>query len=260
MANRVAVVTGASAGLGELFATRFAKDGCDVVVVARNEARLERLRASLERLHQVRVHVVPVDLSQPGAAQAVFAACEARGLTVEFLVNNAGFGTHGAFLAQDVKRQAEMVTVNCTALVELCHLFGTGMQARGKGRILNIASTAAFQGGPLMATYYATKAFVLSFSEALAEELQKSGVTVTAHCPGATHTEFAQQAGIAQTRLFARPGVAKAEDVVDHAYEAMMQGEIVSVHGLLNWAAVVGTRTIPRSVARRLALMINSAK
>lgn len=258
MANTVAVVTGASAGLGELFATRFAKDGCDVVVVARNEARLERLRSTLERLHQVRVHVVPVDLGAPGAAQAVFAACQQRGLAVDFLVNNAGFGSHGAFLEQDLKREVEMVTVNCSALLELCHLFGQGMKARGRGRILNIASTAAFQGGPYMATYYATKAFVLSFSEALAEELKGSGVTVTAHCPGATRTEFAKAANIENARLFARPGVAKAEDVVDHAYEAMMQGEVIAVHGLLNWAAVVGTRSVPRSVARRLAMLVNS--
>ncbi len=257
MANKVAVVTGASAGLGELFATRFAKDGCDVVVVARNEARLERLRASLERVHTVRVHVVPVDLGAAGAAQAVFRACEERGLTVDYLVNNAGFGTHGPFVEQNLEREVEMVTVNCTALLELCHLFGKGMAARRSGRILNIASTAAFQAGPYMATYYATKAFVLSFSEALAEELKQSGVTVTVHCPGATRTEFAKVAGIEKARLFARPGVAKAADVVDDAYEAMMQGEVIAVHGLLNWAAVVGTRTAPRSVTRRLAGLVN---
>lgn len=151
-----------------------------------------------------------------------------------------------------------MVQLNCSTLLELSHRFGQDMRARKTGRILNIASTAGFQPGPYMATYYATKAFVLSFSEALAHELKDSGVTVTCHCPGATATEFAGRAGNDTSRLFKRSGVAKAEDVAAHAYEAMMQGEVLSVHGLLNWVSMQSLRISPRSVVRSIAAALNS--
>ena len=151
-----------------------------------------------------------------------------------------------------------MVQLNCTSLLELCHRFGGEMKQRGSGKILNIASTAAFQPGPYMATYYASKAFVLSLSEALAHELKGTGVTVTCHCPGATATEFAGRAGNDTSRLFQRPGIAKASDVAAHAYEAMMQGEVLSVHGLLNWVAAQSVRFSPRAVVRSLAAALNS--
>jgi len=147
--------------------------------------------------------------------------------------------------------------VNCTALLELCHRFVGPMKARGRGRVLNIASTAGFQPGPYMATYYATKAFVLSFSEALSHELAGTGVTVTASCPGATSTEFAKVAGNEKSRLFQRPGVAKAEDVVHDAYEAMMQGDAIAVHGWMNYLAFQSLRFSPRAVARSIAASLN---
>jgi short-subunit dehydrogenase len=253
----VALVTGASAGLGEQFAQLFARDGHDVILVARSEARLVALAERL-RVHNVKAHVLPEDLGVPGGAKRVFERVQALGLEVGFLVNNAGFGSNGDFLDLPVEKEVQMVQLNCTSLLELCHRFGQQMRARKAGRILNIASTAGFLPGPYMATYFATKAFVVSFSEALAHELAGSGVTVTCHCPGATHTEFAKRSGNERTRLFQRPGVAKAEDVAAHAYEAMMQGEVLSVHGLLNWLGMQSGRLSPRAVMRSIAATFNS--
>jgi short-subunit dehydrogenase len=252
----VALITGASAGLGEQFAHRFARDGHDVVLVARNEARLNALAERL-RLHKVRTVVLPFDLSDPKTPQALFEAVQARGLEVEFLVNNAGFGSNGAFLDLALNRELEMVQLNCATLLELCHRFVGPMRARGRGRVLNVASTAGFQPGPWMAPDDATKAFVVSFSEALAHELAGTGVTVTASCPGATATEFARAAGNADSRLFQRPGVAKAEDVVHDAYEAMMSGEVLAVHGWMNVLAWQSLRVSPRSMVRAITASLN---
>lgn len=253
----VALITGASAGLGEQFAHLFARDGHDVVLVARSAARLEPIAERL-RLHQITPIVLPEDLSVPGAAERLYAAVKARGLQVDFLVNNAGFGSTGPFLDLPVEKEVEMVQLNCATLLELSHRFGKDMAERKSGRILNIASTAGFQPGPYMATYYATKAFVVSFSEALAHELKDSGVTVTCHCPGATATEFAGRAGNDSSRLFQRPGIAKAPDVAAHAYEAMLQGEVLSVHGLLNWVSMQSVRFSPRAVVRSITAALNS--
>ena len=253
----VALVTGASAGLGEQFATLFARDGHDVILVARSAARLEPIAERL-RLHNVTLHVMPEDLSKPGAAERLYKAVKEKGLEVGFLVNNAGFGSNGPFLELPVEKEVEMVELNCTSLLELCHYFGKDMAARKTGRILNIASTAGFQAGPYMATYYATKAFVVSFTEALAHELKDSGVTVTCHCPGATATEFAGRAGNDSSRLFQRPGIAKAQDVALHAYESMMEGEVLAVHGLLNWVSMQAVRVSPRAVLRSIAAALNS--
>ena len=194
----------------------------------------------------------------PGAGARLYEKVKARGLEVSALVNNAGYGSTGAFLNLPVEKEVEMVQLNCTALLELSHRFGQDMRARKQGRILNIASTAGFQPGPYMATYYATKAFVVSFSEALAHELKGSGVTVTCHCPGATATQFASRAGNDVTRLFKQGGAAKAEDVAAHAYEAMMQGEVLSIHGPLNWVSAQLVRFSPRAVVRSITAALNS--
>lgn len=257
MSRKVALVTGASAGLGEQFAQCFARDGHDVILVARTASRLEALAARLEQEHQVKAHVIAADLGRPEAPQRIFEEVRTRGLEVEFLVNNAGFGSTGAFLEQDLGREAEMVEVNCTALLKLTHLFARPMKERGRGRILNVASTAGFQPGPYMATYYATKAFVVSFSEALAHELKGSGVTVTCHCPGATHTEFASRAGNEKSKLFQRPGVAQASDVAADAYRSMMKGRVLAIHGVLNWLGMESVRLSPRSLVRTIAASLN---
>ncbi|MCP3103742.1 SDR family oxidoreductase [Myxococcus sp. K15C18031901] len=257
MSRKVALITGASAGLGEQFAHRFAREQVDVILVARGASRLEALAAKLEQEHGVKAHVLPADLSRPEAPEQVFAQVKERGLAVDFLVNNAGFGSSGPFLDQDLAREAEMVEVNCTALLKLTHLFARDMRTRGFGRVLNIASTAGFQPGPYMATYYATKAFVVSLSEAVSHELKGTGVSVSCHCPGATHTEFAARAGNDKSRLFQRSGVARAPEVVDHAYRVMMRGEVLAIHGLLNALATFMVRFSPRAAVRYVAAGLN---
>lgn len=254
-----ALITGASAGLGEQFAGLFAKDGHDVILVARNGARLEAIAERL-RIHKVRTYVVAEDLSKAGASARLHARVKELNVSVDFLVNNAGFGSNGPFLDLPLEREVEMVELNCVTLMELSHRFGRDMRERKSGKILNIASTAGFQPGPFMATYYATKAFVVSFTEALAFELKDSGVTVTCHCPGATATEFAKTSGNDKSRLFQRSsGIAKAEDVAAHAYQAMMEGEVIAVHGLMNWFGWQGLRVSPRAVIRSLVASVNSA-
>lgn len=257
MSRKVALITGASAGLGEQFAQLFAKDGHDVILVARTASKLEALAGKLEQEHKVKAHVLAADLSRPEEPQRIFDEVRSRQLQVDFLVNNAGFGSSGLFLEQDLAREVEMVEVNCTALLKLTWLFARPMKERKSGRILNIASTAGFQPGPFMATYFATKAFVISLSEALAYELEGSGVTVTCHCPGATHTEFASRSGTEKSRLFQRPGVAQAPDVAAHAYKAMMKGRTLAIHGALNWFTAFGGRFTPRAVVRSITASIN---
>src|ERR1051325_10241434 len=188
---QTALITGASSGFGMEYAKLFAKDRHDVVLVARRRDRLEALAAELSKDHGVKAHVVAADLAKPGGAQQVIDEVRRLGLQIDFLVNNAGFATHGPFWQNDAAREAEEVQVNVTALVTLTRAFLPGMVERRRGRILNIGSTAGFPPGPFMAVYYATKAFVNSFSEALAYELRGTGVTSTVSCPGATDTEFA---------------------------------------------------------------------
>lgn len=255
--KKTALVTGASAGLGKEMAGLFAKDGHDLVLVARSESKLKTIAGDLSRAHGIDAHVVAADLGQADAPGHVFAETTKRGIDVDFLVNNAGFGTNGAFLDLELAREKEMIAVNCTSLLELTHRYAGPMRERKFGRILNIASTAGFQPGPFMATYYATKAFVVSFSEALSYELEGTGVTVTCHCPGATKTEFAATAGNDKSKLFQRSGVADAKEVAYHAYRAMMGGEVLSVHGFMNKVGVHGLRLTPRSVVRGITASLN---
>lgn len=255
--RKTALITGASAGLGKQFAELFARDGHDVVLVARSAEALGRLASELQNSHGVTALSLPTDLSRPQASDELHQTLKERGIAVDFLVNNAGFGSTGPFLDQDLEKEVSMVELNITTLLRLCHLFGRDMRQRRSGRILNIASSAGFQAGPYMATYYASKSFVVMFSEALAFELKKDGVTVTCHCPGATATEFAQRAGNAQTRLFQRPGVAKADEVAAHAYRAMHSGQVLAVHGLMNKVGVFFTRLVPRRVASGIAAQLN---
>ncbi len=255
--KRTALVTGASAGIGKELCSLFAKDGHDVVLVARSEAKLREVAAALEAEHGVRAHVVPADLGDSKAPRAIFEAVTRLGVTVDFLVNNAGFGSNGAFLDLDLEREAEMIEVNVSALVKLTHLFARGMRERRAGHVLNIASTAGFQPGPFMATYYATKAFVVSFTEALAHELEGSGVKVTCHCPGATATEFAGTAGNDKSKLFKNGRVAGAAEVADHAYRAMLSGDVLSIHGALNWFQMESLRIAPRAVVRKIVADLN---
>jgi len=251
-----ALITGASAGLGTEFARLFARDGHDTVLVARRRERLDALAGELHAAHGVRAHVLPADLGEPGAPARIHDEVGRLGIEVDYLVNNAGFGASGAFAEADLQRQMEMVRVNVAALVELTGLFVPEMIARKRGRILNIGSTAGFQPGPFMATYYATKAFVISFTDALAWELSGTGVTATVSCPGATATEFAGHAGNDTSILF-RLGAADSATVAGEAYRAMMAGKRMVVHGAMNRVAAQSVRLSPRSMALALASWIN---
>jgi len=251
-----ALVTGASAGLGRDYARLFAADGHDVVVVARRRDRLEELARDLAATSSARAHVIAIDLAERDAARRIVDELRARGLAVDYLVNNAGFGTSGPFAEADAAKQLEMIQVNVVALVELTRLLLPEMLARGRGRILNVGSTAGFQAGPYMAVYYASKAFVNSFTEALAWELSGSGVTATVSCPGATETEFAGHAGNAESLLF-RIGAADSMSVAREGYAGMMAGKAMVVHGLTNKLGVQALRVSPRAIVTGIAARLN---
>jgi len=251
-----ALITGASAGLGRDFARLFAADGHDVILVARRRDRLEALARELAAAHGVRATVIDLDLADPAAPRRLVDDVRRRGLEVDFLVNNAGFGGTGAFADVPLEREMGMIQVNVTALVELTRLLVPDMKARRRGRILNVGSTAGFQPGPFMATYYASKAFVNAFTEALAYELEGSGVTATVSCPGATATEFAGHAGNADTLLF-KLGAADSAGVAREAYRAMTAGRRLVIHGVTNKLGVQALRISPRSVVLALAARLN---
>ena len=253
--KRTALITGASAGLGRELAQLFAADKYDVVLVARRRDQLEELAMRLAAEHGVIASVIPADLADPASPVHLFEEVQRRNLAIEFLVNNAGFGTNGRFVERDLGRELAMVQVNVASLVHLTGLLLPAMVARGSGRILNMGSTAGFQPGPLMATYYATKAFVNSWTEALYHELRGTGVTATVVCPGATDTEFGAVSGNGVSRLF-QMGAMPAAPVARFAYQAMMAGKAVAIPGFRNKLTLqvqrVSTRRLTRAVAARL--------
>jgi short-subunit dehydrogenase len=243
----VALVTSASAGLGVEFARQLSKRGYALVLAARRKERLDLLAAELGN-----ARAVEIDLGREGAAAELVANVEAAGETIELLVNNAGFGLHGRFDKSDPKRLRQMIDLNCRALTELCREVLPAMIERRSGGILNVASTAAFQPGPGMAIYFATKAFVLSLSEALHEEAKRSGVKVTALCPGPTRTEFGEVAGFKGTKLIGRLSM-DAEPVVRAGLEALDANRAVAITGIVNKAGALSVRFLPRSLIRKLA-------
>lgn len=229
------------------FAKLFAADGSDLILTARDQARLDALAAELRQAHGRDVRVYPADLSQDGAPEALAARARQDGLTVDVLVNNAGFGTYGPFATADPAGELAMLHVNVTALTHLTRLFLPGMLERRAGGVLNIASTAAFQSGPLMAVYYATKAYVVSLSEAVANETAGTGVTVTCFCPGPTRTEFQARAGIEETRLM-RGRVQSARDAALDGYRAFQAGRVLAIPGMRNRLLATMVRWLPRTL------------
>ena len=254
--HSVALVTGASSGLGTEFAKLFAADKHDLVLVARRRDRLEALARELEAAHGIRAHILPADLAAPAGVDDVVDGVSQLDVQVDFLVNNAGFGSSGRFADSDPARQLEMVQVNVAALLWLTRAFLPGMIARGRGRILNVGSTAGFVPGPFMAVYYASKALVNSFTEALGYELRGTGVTATLSCPGATDTEFASVAGSHRPLLF-RLGAADAATVAREAYRATMRGRPLVIHGFKNKLTVQFLRLGSRGAIRAIAASLN---
>lgn len=241
-----ALVTGASAGIGSELARLFARHRHDVVLVARREERLTRIAEALQEEYGVTAHVIAADLATTGGPRRLYEAVRERGIEIEYLVNNAGFGTFGPFVETDVNETMELVRLNIGALTELTALFLPPMVERHSGRVLNVASAAAFQPGPLMATYYASKAYVLHLSEALNEELEGKGVSVTALCPGPVRTEFQEVAGMETSGLVLNKRLIDVERVAEEGYEAMMRGKSMVVPGLATKLLSFGVRFAPR--------------
>lgn len=254
--KKTALITGASSGFGSEYAKIFAANGYDLVLTARNKEKLDALAAELKEQNGTDVFVIVKDLSQKDAALDIFNETEQAGIEVNVLVNNAGFGDYGRYAEADWEKQYEMVTVNITALIQLTRLYLPQMVQRKDGRILNMASMAAFAPGPYMSVYYASKAFVLSFSEALAGELKGTGVTVTASCPGPTATGFEKAAGSGARKLFSATRKASAEDTALYSYRALMRGKPVAVPGAVNQISSVGQRFLPRRVLRAIILRL----
>lgn len=228
--NKVALITGASSGIGKEFAYIHAEKGGDLVIVARRAAKLEALKKDLESKHGVQVLCISKDLSEPGAGQALYQEVKAAGVEVEYLINNAGFGGHGKFHEREWAKDLTMIQLNIIALTELTRFFLPDFVQRNSGRILNVSSTASLMPGPLQAVYFATKAYVTSFSNAIATELQDTNVTVTALLPGATETEFAATSGMDKTDLFEH--TFSARSVAEEGYNGMLAAKLDVIAGV----------------------------
>ena len=254
------LITGASKGIGESMAKICAQKGHNLVLVARSEKLLSDLAAQLQTTYGVSVEVFSCDLSTAESIDNLYAFTESKNIVVEALINNAGLGSCGAFVTLDRKRLQKEIRVNMEALTLLTHLYLPSMLKNKQGQILNIASTAAFQPGPYMSVYFATKAFVLSFSQALRHELRDTSITVTVHCPGPTESAFAADAGNDKTMLFASGNVASSTEVAQQAYQAMRRGQNVVVHGVLNRIAAQLAPIVPTWITNRIATYLNSPR
>ena len=249
--KETALITGASGGIGYELAKEMAQKGHDLIVVARSEDKLRAMAQAFKQQYGVQVDVIAKDLLQPSAPDEIFTELQDAGKTIDILVNNAGFASYGFFHELDRNKELNMMQLNMVTLTHLTHLFLSGMVQRGNGRILNVASTAAFQPGPLMAVYYATKAFVLSFSEAIANELDGTGVTVTALCPGPTESGFQSRAAMEESKLV-QNGLMDAETVAKMGYSAMMAGKTIEIPGFSNKVGALMPRFFPRKMISKI--------
>jgi uncharacterized protein len=254
--KKTALVTGASLGFGVEFARNFAKDGHNVILVARSADKLHALAAELRSQYAVDVTVMAKDLSRMEEVQSIYDTLQARGVHVDFLVNNAGFGDFALFHEADYAKLENMIDLNIKSLTKLSHLFVRPMVARGSGRILNVASTAAFQPGPTMAVYYATKAYVLFLGEAMSNELEGTGVTVTTLCPGASETGFQNAADLHESKLVKGRKLPTAKEVADFGYRHLMRGSMTVIPGFMNWMNAQASRFVPRKWTLTIVRMV----
>ncbi|TAE31536.1 MAG: SDR family oxidoreductase [Candidatus Kapaibacterium sp.] len=252
MATSAALITGASSGIGYELAKIFARNKQNVILVARSEKKLQEIARELEKSYGITATVIAKDVSKLSAVQEMYDAVQQAGIRVEYLVNNAGFGDFGFFTETSWEKELEMINLNMTSLTALTKLFAKDMVARKSGKIMNVASTASFQPGPLMAVYYATKSYVLSFSEAISNELKDKGVTVTALCPGPTESGFQSAAAMEDSKLVKGKKMPTSKDVAEYGYKAMMSGKVVAVHGAMNKLMAQSVRYTPRAVVRSL--------
>jgi short-subunit dehydrogenase len=251
-----ALITGASGGIGYELAKLFARDHHNLVLVARSTDKLAQVANELQS-HGVVVNVIALDLAEPPAAKFLFDQLQREGVAIDILINNAGFGAFGEFAQMRHQEILGQINLNITALTQITRLFLQPMLSRRSGRIMNVASTAGFLPGPLMAVYYATKAYVISFSEAIANELHGSGVTVTCFCPGATHTGFAHRAGNDKSRLFKKMGAMSAEKVALDGYRSVMEGRTLAISGMHNWISAQSIRFAPRKMVTLVSRWIS---
>jgi short-subunit dehydrogenase len=248
--KKTALITGASGGIGYELAWLFARDSYDLVLVARNEQQLRHMANKLQEVHDITVKVMVKDLALACAPDEIFADLQHDNITIDVLVNNAGFGNYGLFAEHDLNTELQMCQVNMVALTHLTGLLLPGMLEKRAGKILNLASLAAFEPGPLMAVYFATKAYVLSFSEALSNELKGTGISVTVLCPGFVTTCFHKRAGADKSKMMQMP-MSDAKTVAQLGYRALMRGKVVVVTGLINKVTVLALRFSPRALTRR---------
>lgn len=246
--RRNALVTGATSGIGYELARCLARDGYNLILIARNELTLNEIKKSFEQEFKVSVKILPRDLSLPNMALETHGELENEEFEVDVLVNNAGFGVFGPFTSSSWERESAMIQLNATALTQFCKLFGRDMSRRGGGKILNVASTAAFFPGPLMAVYYATKAYVVSLSQAVREEFRGTGVTVTVLCPGPTKTGFQKAAALENSGLVKDRKMPSAEEVAVYGYKAMLRGQALAIHGFWNRIFVFCGKFLPRTL------------
>jgi len=251
--NQTALITGASTGIGYELAKLFARDKYNLVLVARSGPKLAQVGEELREQHGIVVKTIPLDLGLPQASQNLFEETQREGIHVDILVNNAGYGKSGRFADIPPEEEYGQIQLNVTALTLLTKLYLGPMLKRRSGKIMNVASTAAFQPGPFMAVYYATKAYVLSFSEAIADELKGTGVSVTCFCPGATLTEFQKRAQTENSRLFKRLTPMDAKTVAEDGYRALMAGSTLAISGFKNWLLAESVRFAPRKVVTAIS-------
>lgn len=242
-----ALITGASNGIGLELARVHAAQGGNLVLVARNLAKLNEIKSALEKQYNVKVYNIGKDLSQPNAAQEVYDETSRQNIRVDYLINNAGFGDFGLFYETDWNKELQMINLNITTLTQFTKLYLRDMVQQRSGKIMNVASTAAFQSGPTMAVYYATKAYVLSFSEAVDNEVRDKGVTVTTLCPGATESGFQAAAAMEESALVKGRKLPSSKEVAEYGYKAMMKGKTVAIHGLMNAIMANSVRFLPRA-------------
>lgn len=256
--EQTALITGASGGIGYELAKLFARDGYNLVLVARSEEKLTQIAQEFTEQFKVKVEIIVKDLSLATAPAEIFTKVQQAGIKVDVLVNNAGFGTYGFFHETDLKTELEMLQVNVVSLTHLTKLFLKDMVKQGYGKILNVSSSAAFQPGPLLAVYFATKAYVLSFSEAIANELEGTGVSVTVVCPGTTASGFQQRAAMEESKLVTSQNVMDAETVAKISYQGLMANKTLVVPGIKNKLLAEAVRFTPRKMVVKIARSMNS--
>lgn len=258
--GQTVLITGASQGIGEASASLFARKGYDLVLVARNAEKLAALKTQLIAAHGRRVEIIAIDLTETDAPLTLLEILREKGITIDILVNNAGMGDCAPYLASSWEKQQDMVTLNIMALMQMTYVFGKEMKQRGHGRILNVASIAGLCAGPYMSVYYATKAFVIAFSEALAMELKEDGVTVTCLCPGPTSTGFMEKAHMGESPAFKVFPLAKAEQVAKLGVEATLKGKELVIHGIGGHLLNVGVHLLPRKLMAYMTAWANGKR